>query len=218
LIEEIAMTAASSPGRSAFALLRQFARKPMARERCELCAAELPSEHRHLVELVSRKIVCACRACALLFDGRHDGRYRLIPERVERLDNFHLDDATWDELRLPINLAFFFHSTAAGRAVAIYPSPAGPTESLLPLEAWRDLEAENPILSALEPDVEALLVHRVGPAREYYRVPIDECYKLVGLLRKYWHGLSGGSEVWAVIGEFFDRLQRQSAQVQRNAT
>ena len=74
-----------------------------------------------------------------------------------------MTDAQWEALHLPINLAFFFQSTRAGRVVAVYPSPAGGTESLLTLETWNRLEEENPVLRELEPDVEALLVNRVGP-------------------------------------------------------
>ena len=121
-----------------------------------------------------------------------------------------MTDAQWDDLHLPINLAFFFQSTTIGRVVALYPSPAGATESLLSLEAWHELGSEQPVLNELEPDVEALLVNRLGPSREYYRVPIDECYRLVGLIRTHWRGLSGGAEVWEEIGAFFHALQRRS--------
>src|SRR5207237_5374445 len=99
----------------------------------------------------------------------------------------------------PIGLAFFFSRTPAGKVVALYPSPAGATESLLPLEAWEELSAENPVLRELEPDVEALLVNRVGQAREHYRVPIDECFRLVGLIRTTCRGLSGRPEVRGAI-------------------
>jgi hypothetical protein len=80
----------------------------------------------------------------------------------------------------------------------------------LPLETWQDLAAQNPLLLEFEHDVEALLVNRVGSARDHYRVPIDECYKLVGLLRTRWHGLSGGADVWRGVGEFFAGLQGRS--------
>ena len=126
------------------------------------------------------------------------------------LRDFQLDDAAWDSLLIPIGLAFFYHSTAAGRPVAIYPSPAGPTESLLELTSWQELAAQNPTLGQLAPDVEALLVNRVGAAREYYWVSIDRCYELVGLIRLHWRGLSGGSEVWQKIGGFFDDLKQAS--------
>ena len=60
-----------------------------------------------------------------------------------------------------------------------------------------------------------LLVNRVGMARgctpaEYYLVPIDECYKLVGLIRTHWRGLSGGTEVWREIGAFFAALKQRA--------
>jgi hypothetical protein len=62
--------------------------------------------------------------------------------------------------------------------------------------------------------VEALLVNRVGATRgvsaEHYIVPIDECYKLVGLIRIHWHGLSGGTEVWREVGNFFAELKQKA--------
>ena len=57
-------------------------------ERCEMCGEPMPSEHRHLLELDSREVRCACRACAVLFDHRAagGGHYRLIPDRRVRLE------------------------------------------------------------------------------------------------------------------------------------
>jgi hypothetical protein len=103
-------------------------------------------------------------------------------------------------------MAFFFRSTPAERVLAFYPSPMGPTESLLELDAWAELEAANPVLGELEPDVEALLVNRARGRREHWLVPIDDCYELVGVIRTRWKGLSGGEEVWEAIGRFFDDL------------
>jgi hypothetical protein len=94
--------------------------------------------------------------------------------------------------------------------VALYPSPAGPTESLLTLDTWEEIVRANPILEQMEPDVEALLVNRVGPIREHFLAPIDECYKLVGLIRIHWRGLSGGTEVWREINSFFDQLKQRA--------
>jgi hypothetical protein len=92
----------------------------------------------------------------------------------------------------------------------LYPSPAGATEALPPPEAWAEIVADNPSLSDLEPDIEALLVNRLGPTPEYYRVGIDECYALVGLVRRHWRGLSGGTTVWEEIGSFFSGLRERS--------
>lgn len=183
-----------------------------AAERCQLCAGSIPAEHRHLLDVGARRIVCACRACALLFDDRAagSGRYRRIPDRVRRLEGFRLADEAWAALRVPVELAFFFESGPAGRVVAFYPGPVGATESLLALDAWREIEAANPALRELEPDVEALLVNRARGAREYWLVPIDACYALTGIIRTSWRGLGGGGEVWSRIDEFFDALRRRA--------
>jgi hypothetical protein len=108
---------------------------------------------------------------------------------------------------LPINLAFFFNSTPKQKMMAYYPSPAGATESLLPLDAWEALASQNPPLQKLQPDVEALLVNRAGKARNYFIAPIDKCYELVGTIRMHWRGLSGGQEVWDKIESFFSHLK-----------
>jgi hypothetical protein len=192
---------------NAFAALRKFARKRAPAERCELCSAEVAPGHSHLLEPVTREILCACEPCALLFDGKTNGRYRRIPRRSRLLTGLDISDAQWESLMIPINLAFFYRDAASGKMVAMYPSPAGATESLLSLESWGDIAAQSPALQAMEPDVEALLINRVGPVREYFLAPIDECYRLVGLIRMHWRGLSGGVEVWKEIQGFFTGLK-----------
>ncbi len=210
-------TGTPPPLEQAFATLRQFARPRPPVERCELCSAALAHEHPHLVEIASRKIVCSCDACATLFDGMAASKFRRVSRRVQLLANFRMTDAQWENLLIPINMAFLFRSSLEDRIVTLYPSPAGAVESLLPLDAWNEIVEENAVLSQLRPDIEALLVNRVGHAQElsraeYYIAPIDECYRLVGLIRANWKGLSGGTEVWAEIGNFFSAL-RSSADV-----
>jgi hypothetical protein len=80
-------------------------------------------------------------------------------------------------------------------------------ESLLALESWMDIVAENSILTEMESDVEALLVNRLDRPGEHYLAPIDRCYELVGLIRSHWHGLSGGDEMWTKIRQFFEELK-----------
>ena len=121
-----------------------------------------------------------------------------------------MTDQQWDALGIPIGLAFFFFSTPIGQIVSVYPSPAGGTESLLPADSWELLCRENPALGRLKPDVEALLVNRIRGAREYYRAPIDECFKLVGLIRTHWRGLSGGKEAWEQIAQYFVGLKAKA--------
>ena len=183
-----------------------------AGEQCELCAEPIPQDHRHLLDLHDRRLLCACRACTILFDrsGAGGGYYRLIPDRCVFLEDFALDDVTWQRFDIPVGLAFFFHSTAAGRVVAFYPSPLGATESLLELDVWDDLVAANPVLAELEPDVEALVVNRTRRPREHWILPVDRCYELVGLMRTHWRGFDGGSELWAGFEEFFAERRRDA--------
>jgi Family of unknown function (DUF5947) len=180
-------------------------------EHCDLCGEPIPREHRHLLDLETRELMCACRACSLLFDrgAAGGGHYRLVPERRLSLADFELPDPAWERLRIPVEMAFFFHSSKEGRVMAFYPSPMGPTESQLGLEAWDAIRDANPVLETLEPDVEALLVNRARGARRQWVVPIDECYRLVGVIRTRWRGLSGGSEVWKAIDGFFEDLERR---------
>ncbi|HVE59821.1 MAG TPA: DUF5947 family protein [Pyrinomonadaceae bacterium] len=191
------------------AALRRFNR-PRPLEQCDLCSLGLAAEHQHLFEPKSRQLLCSCDPCAILFSGQAEMKYKRVPRRTRFLADFELTDLQWDNLLIPIGMAFFFYSTPAEKTIALYPSPAGPVESLLELEAWQELEETNPILQKMEADVEALLVNRIGTERQYFIAPIDECFKLVGLIRTKWQGLSGGSEVWNDITEFFTDLKKRS--------
>ena len=199
-----------NPALNVLASLRRFAKPRAPVEHCELCDAPLADEHPHLVDPADHRLVCACDPCALLFSYREASKYRRVPRRADFLPDFQLTDEEWEELHLPINLAFFLHSSPAGRVVAFYPSPAGALESLVGLDSWTKLVEVNPILRELEPDVEALLVNRLGETREVYRVGIDLCYHLAGLVRMHWRGLSGGPAVWEEIGRFFTGLKERS--------
>jgi hypothetical protein len=187
-------------------------------ERCELCGEPVRPAHRHLLDLSARELRCACRACVLLFDrpGAGGGHYRLIPDRRWHLHDFVLDDPEWESLRIPVHLAFFFHDSAVGRVVAFYPSPGGAVESLLEFAAWTGIEARNPILGEMQHDVEALLVNRARGTTSHWLVPVDDCYRLAGLIRAGWKGLGGGKEVWDDITRFFDDLRGQARTVGRS--
>jgi hypothetical protein len=198
-------------GLTALASLRRFARPRVLRERCALCNAELAENHSHLVEPSSLRLACACEPCAILFSDQSPEKYRRVPRRIEFLPDFRLTDVAWEGLQLPIDLAFFLHATPAGRVIALYPSPAGATEAPVSPGAWEALVEENPILRSFEPDVEGLLANRVGETRECYRVGIDQCYRLVGLIRTHWRGLSGGATVWGEIAGFFAGLRERSS-------
>jgi Family of unknown function (DUF5947) len=185
-------------------------------EKCEMCAQPIAEWHGHVVDLENRGLMCTCRPCALLFtqEGSGGGRYRAVPERYRYAAGVPLAEATWDSIGIPVAMAFFFTNSALGNTVAFYPSPAGATESLLPLEAWTDLMAAIPALADLQPDVEALLVHKSERGFEFFAVPIDACYQLVGLVRMHWKGFDGGEEAWAAIHEFFAGLRERSERVE----
>jgi hypothetical protein len=199
---------------SPFEALRRFARRTPQRveERCELCGETIGPDHRHLLDLNERRILCTCRGCALLLDApiAGGGIRRVIPTRILDLVAFDMTDSEWDALQIPVNMTFFVRNSQAQRVMAFYPSPMGPTESSLPLSAWDDLAERNLILSEMEADVEALLIHRRPEGRDYLIVPIDACYKLVGLIRLRWKGIHGGAEVHEEIDRFFRSLKEQA--------
>jgi|SRR5579872_526862 len=202
--------------RAPLATLRQFLPKPRERkEFCELCAKALGPVHQHVLELEKRNVACACDACAILFSGSSRQRYRRIPRDVRLLKDFAMDDYEWESLLIPINLAFFVHNSVAGRVVAQYPSPGGAMESSLDLEYWNVIADRNPVVKGFEPDVEGLLVNRISTPPQYYRAPIDQCFRLVGIIRTQWRGLSGGTDVWREIDRFFEELKLSCDGVQR---
>jgi hypothetical protein len=176
-------------------------------EHCDLCAAPVAPDHRHLLEIGKRRVLCACRACAVLFDGAVQSPRRLIPRRCLFLPELELTDMQWDSLRVPVNMAFFCQDSALDRVAAYYPSPMGATESLIERETWDDLSRSNPILQGMQPDVEALLVNRIGQGQQCFLVGIDRCFELVGIVRVLWRGFTGGSEVWQAIDGFFAELR-----------
>jgi hypothetical protein len=187
------------------AKLRRFATVAPSQEHCELCGATIGSSHAHLLEVANRRLFCACEACDRAL-GESE-RFRALRPKTEVLAGFKLSDWDWEAMQLPIDLVFFFLSTPDGGPVALYPGAAGAMASAMGARAWARLASTNPVLNDMAPDVEALLINRVKGARQYYRVSIDRCHALVGLIRKHWTGISGGAEVWDQIARFFAALE-----------
>jgi hypothetical protein len=165
-------------------------------EHCELCGAKLADSHDHLLDLATDGLECSCPACSLLFTGEADAKKRRVEHRIEALEEPSIDDALWDALGIPIGLAFIVKR--AGRTSVVYPGAGGPVTAEL-----GDLPE---LLADVEDEVEALLINRLGPLPREYKVSIDECHHLVGLVRRQWRGFSGGGEVGAAITNFFARL------------
>jgi hypothetical protein len=204
-----------------FALRRFLEARPQPPpgERCELCGQPIAEEHGHVVSVEARNLLCVCRPCYLLFtrEGAAHGKYRSVPDRYRYAPGVVLTDAQWEELQIPVGIAFFFFNTPMARTVAFYPSPAGATESLLPLTTWAALVQAHPLLGSLAPDVEALLLRRLVGRFECFLVPIDACYELVGRLRRHWRGFDGGDEVRSEIEAFFEGLRARSDVVETAA-
>lgn len=189
--------------------------RPETIERCELCCTEIGPGHAHVVDVESRTLKCTCRPCSFLFwGGAAGGKLRTVPDRWSAIDDLRLAQADWDDLQIPVNLAFFFRSSVTGDVTAFYPSPAGATESLLDVHAWARIVEANPGLATAEDDVEAVIVRVVEGRFEAFVVPVDACYELVGHLRRLWRGFDGGQDARAYAEEFFVRLRTRAPSAQ----
>jgi Family of unknown function (DUF5947) len=235
-------------------------------EHCEFCAAAIPATHGHVADLEQSSLMCACRACYLLFThpgasslsrsagqeapadrpaaGAH-GRYHAVPDRYLRDSSRVMSAAEWDELQIPVGLAFFLYRSQPGELGCFYPSPAGATECALDLPAWQRLAEAHPLLAGAAPDVEAVLICRpgagpggrpprppqsalpaeaapaeAGPAEapatmDYFIVPIDACYELAGRMRMLWRGFDGGTEARESIDEFLASVRARAKDTAR---
>jgi hypothetical protein len=197
-------------------------------ETCEFCAASIPAGHAHVADIDGGSLMCACRACYLLFTHSQagHGRYKSIPDRHLSDPDHPLSAADWETLQIPVGLAFFLRSSASDETRAFYPSPAGVTECQLNLDAWASMAAGHPLLAAAEPDVEAVLIARTTAAEaggaalagtaaeagsvDAFLLPVDSCYELAGRMRLLWRGFDGGAEARQSINEFLARARQRS--------
>jgi hypothetical protein len=177
-------------------------------ERCELCGTTIPEDHRHLLHLVERQIVCSCEACWAMRAG--EGDYRPVGNRTLWLEDLDIPDDLWASFQIPIGLAFFMESTVTNCVVAMYPSPAGATESELHFDSWQRMLLLNPVLNTLEPDIEGLIVNRLAEPPAYVIAPIDTCYALTGTIKASWEGISGGGAVEQAVAAFFEGLREKA--------
>jgi hypothetical protein len=194
-------------------------RGPSAAEKCELCATEIPEEHGHIADLEGASLLCACRACYLLFTRPVSGRkkYMAVPDRYLADPGRVMPPAEWEQLEIPVGLAFFLRSSrgnpgsgAGTELTGFYPSPAGVTECQLDLQRWAQLVASYPLLGAPAPDVEAALISRSDSGVEYFLVPIDACYELAGRMRLHWRGFDGGTEARESIAAFLAGVRKRA--------
>jgi uncharacterized protein DUF5947 len=206
--------------KSGVAALRRYLQTPSPSlapkpgERCDFCATPVSEGHGHVVSVETRRLMCACRPCYLLFthDGAAGGKYRSVPDRYRSVGDEVFTAAEWEALQIPVGMVFVFFNTSIGRPVAFYPSPAGATESLLSMDAWDAVRRGTPAVATILPDVEALLVHRTRESSECFIVPIDACYELVGRMRRCWKGFDGGEDARREIEGFFATVAQRSTE------
>ncbi len=180
---------------------------------CEMCAAGIGDEHQHVVDVQVRSLMCVCRPCYLLFSPVDaDLRYKAVPDRYLEFPDFELAPGRWESLEIPVGLAFFFRNSLLDKYIVFYPGPAGATESELPIDSFETVLDENPGLSQMRADVEALIVSvpTSGQSPRCFVVPVDACYELVGRLRTVWRGFDGGQDAARAVDEFFARVEARS--------
>jgi hypothetical protein len=178
-------------------------------QKCEFCGTVMASQHPHVVAINTpglRSIQCACRACALLFEGDKSSKWRRVPEDVVRVPSLANDDVWWGRLGLPVGVAFFVRRGEDGDVIARYPGPVGVTESRISKATWEAAMDCHPRVAAISPEVQALLVNRTGTSREHWIVGVDRCFSLVTRLRERWRGLTGGDEVRSELTRFVSEL------------
>ena len=143
-----------------------------------------------------RELLCACRACSLLFDrdAAGGGHYRLVPDRRLRLDRLR---AGRRRLGASCGSRSTWRSSSAtpprGGCVAFYPSPMGPTESLLELSTWDELERANPVLRR-----SSRTSRRCWSTARAARGGSGSCRSTTatrssGVIRTRWRGFTGGT-------------------------
>lgn len=197
---------------AALRALRRFARPSGTHDACcDQCGDALVTEHRHLFETRSRTLCCVCRRCAQ--PSRFDTRWLPVPQRVRAAVGLEISEPHWRALGVPVELAFVGPALDADEAVAVYPGPAGATQTRVPLSAWQAIRTLHPALLDVNSGVEALLANRLDGVQRYYVAPIDVCYQLVGLVRAHFRGLHGGSGLRAELGRFFVALDARAEAV-----
>lgn len=192
--------------RSGVAALRAFTgAQARAAERCDFCGLAVGDAHAHVLDVKSGAPRCACTACALLFETPRAGGYRRIAPKAQRLPD-PFSASQWSALGIPVGLAWFYRDVAESRLRVRYPGAAGMVEAPDPGAALEAAAIAAPALADLEAGAEALLVRRTARAGECWRVSMDRCWHLAGLLRRHWRGFDGGAEAHAAMDDFFRSL------------
>ena len=174
---------------------------------CDLCGTSMPEDHRHLLELEERRIVCVCESCWALRSG--EAQY-CPPARGSSCSTTSTcptscgrgcaSRSAWP--------SSFARTTASWRSTRAPPARPSPSSEL---EAWDELVGRNGVVGDIERDSEALVVDKLNDGIQAAIVPTDEAYRMVGLVKANWQGISGGQGVPAAVAGFFDELRARVA-------
>ena len=173
--------------------LRQPPPEPRAGE-VRVCAPRpWPPRTSTWSKLQSRRLVCAARPARCSSAASKSGLSPRAAATSSSCPTSASPTPQWESLLIPISLAFFFHSTPAERVRGrISQSGRGHRIALGIWKPGRRWSTRTPCWPRCNPTSRPCWSIAWAAQRSYYRVPIDECYKLVGLIRVHWRGLSGG--------------------------
>ena len=197
-----------------FEVLRRFAKARVPVERCDLCGVEVAPMHDHLIDPVrapARLRLWRLRG-ALQRAGRHQVQAG-APARDGARRAHHQ--------RCPVGGApaadrpgLLLRQHAAGAGGGVLPEPGRRHRVAA---GARDLggdpaRAPGP-RATCSPTFRRCSSTGSGAARRptvCYLVPIDQCFRLVGIIRMHWKGFTGGTAVWEEIDRFFADLGRMA--------
>lgn len=163
---------------------------------CALCDADLACSHRHLFGKASRKMICACDGCALPYHTIVAGHFKLVPQAVRVLPEVYLSPRLQEQLGQGVTL--FVWDSYENRPGLLRARFTG-VSLMFPRDDVTSELGQLPALHALEPDVEALLMHHGRGVNECCAVPLDMAYQLVWSIagRQSASGLS--EAVWRTV-------------------
>ena len=199
---------------SSLAVLKGFVRQRAPLERCELCGTGLAPEHSHVLRIANRQLVCACDPCALLFADASAATYKRVSRRITELGDFALTDEQWEALLIPIDLAFFLHSSPARTNRRRLSKPAGPTESLLTSRPGTTSLESIRVCARSSSTWRRFSSTASGVARSPAAAgpSLSRSTSATGWLgdAEVLHGISGGTVVWNEIAAFFAGLEARA--------
>ena len=143
-----------------------------AQEHCDLCSEPIPPEHRHLLDLETRELRCACRRAACCSTARAPAAGTTPgPRPAAAAGRLRARRRAWEELRIPVDMAFFFHRARGRARRRLLPGADGRDRVAARAARLGGDRGRQPRARGMEPDVEALLVNRARGARDSWLVP-----------------------------------------------